>query len=322
MRKLSNSESILSFNNSSSTENLAALESKMALKKKLNSPEELCLHFFIKIMKKSVDIALENLQIAKTKEYARDFFEQCINCSTNLNSLSRMAPASDVFEMIVVSLDTENIPIPVDRENWNRGRITKMECSSKTKKERDSIVLLNGDITSNSNISLFPNFDRISGRKKSLHQRSIIHNQTESTINVNLNNDNDKNQTPTEAYPNQNHKMSQKIFEKTIIKLHQTRSMSLNSEIIEEELRNQKKKELISSFTEDSKILNRVKTPDKLKLKAKSKIQEKPSKLSESFNMNERTFGIFGEVKDFKSIKNDKIRPLLHQAKYFNKRCY
>ncbi len=314
MRKVLNSGSTLSFNNSYSTENLQKSGSKKT--GNVQKPKTLKEHVSVminQIIANSVEKAISRMKVLEIHEFVTQSFGGCFDTSIELTFLNSQKPISGIHEKIPDFIETEHEPEPIRFENWSRGCVEIMSGIYRTKKGPPMISGQNSDITTISNIGQESTHGRISSRKPSVNQKIIREIQNEPSFNGILQAGNDSKLVINEEPLVLDQEPIIKLGYQKHVKLQIARSMSINTEMLEDSLRTKKILEFTNSRFGNGYLPKEEETNNKRRMK--NGLIGNEDRVISSIKLNERTFGITGEIQDIKSIKNDRLKPLMQHAK-------
>jgi hypothetical protein len=221
-----------------------------------------------KILQIVIDSAVEEsilrTRILEVRNFAVEFFGNCFESVVNLDSLSSKAPDGHMMTLQDRDFLFDEEPKSIDIENWNRGCVTVIERASMAIKSFKQMSAFEGDLNSNSFHGVEANSNRRASPSKML-TRPSLHSNRQSRVNINetvL-----KVQTPIQEEPiklaNEENstttRMSISNVNKRMVKLSQARSMSINSERLEEQLRQTKIEEIVSSSQIRQSIFGKIK---------------------------------------------------------------
>lgn len=276
-----------------------------------------------RVIESAVEQSIIKSRIVEVHQFVVEFFGNSIESSITLDLLSSKAPQNDIVNLNESHCLIDNEPITLEVENWNRGCVATVERPPTIMKFGNQVSVAEDDISSISFYGSDNNQKRRTSQNKLLTRPSLISNRPSR---VNFADSILKAPIPIQEEPvkvkdeeiQATSRLSISNISKRLIKLSQARSMSINSEKLEEELRQTKLAEFISS----SQIRQSIFARSKKNPNNKGRLDELSSddKVMAGNKQIERTFGLTGELQEIKALKNDKIKSILQHPKSVNKR--
>jgi hypothetical protein len=291
----------------------ASLLNKMA-------PKEYIAKTLHRIIEHAVEQSVLKTRIKEVHQFAVEFFGNCIESSINLDLMGSRVPVKHIETLREPGVLVEDEPKAVEFENWNRGCVSVIVRPSANLRSVNQTSAVEGDISSISFYGGDSSAKRRGSQARWLTRPSITSNRPSR---MNITDNLLKAQNPIEEEPINLKKEELQVtgrlsisnISKRLIKLAHARSLSINSEKLEEELRQIK----IVEFATNGQI--GLSTFVKNKVNALSKTHKTLNDKGTSGNKPlERTFGLTGELQEIRTVKNDRIKSVFQHPKSDNKR--
>jgi hypothetical protein len=267
---------------------------------------ELVLDF---IITSSIDHSVRRANLAEVCKYAINLFEDSIENSINVRNLCYGSPRENFYCDFDNTMISEYEPLALDFENWNRGCVESILKPPKIKKVTPQISAQDNEQLLSLTVNEVPR-RRLSARKSEQVNMLIVPESPlkrypsgrEETISVTNADSRSLVRQPTNTPSGIR-----------LIKISQMRSLSINTQKIEESLRNLKILELGYSETDDGTFRKSHRGNSKRFIISKD--NQKEVRNSVMNKHIEKTFGIKGEPQEIKILKTDKISSLIQYAK-------